>query len=99
MPRTVEEDHRMGQLHQCVVAGLAMSGTADSGLDGLRQVPVPLVPEVRLHLATDAIVLWARLEAEAGTKLASPFWASAWLGGQALARTYSIIEKSWLVAG
>jgi predicted nicotinamide N-methyase len=49
-------------------------------------VPVPLVPEIRLYLAEDAIVWWARMEAEAGTELVAPFWASAWLGGQALAR-------------
>lgn len=47
---------------------------------------VPLAPEVRLFLAEDAILLWARLEAEAGRRLPPPFWASAWLGGQALAR-------------
>jgi predicted nicotinamide N-methyase len=56
------------------------------GPDGLRLAPVPLAPEIRLHLATDAIVLWARMEAEAGMALVAPFWASAWLGGQALAR-------------
>ncbi|HCT78672.1 MAG TPA: protein methyltransferase [Micromonosporaceae bacterium] len=56
------------------------------GLDRLRLVPVPLVPEIRLYLADDAIVWWARMEAEAGTKLVAPFWASAWVGGQALAR-------------
>src|SRR5262249_19744815 len=84
MPRTVEEERRMGEHHRRIVAGLTRADTADPGLDGLHQVPVPLAPEIRLHLATDAIVLWARLEAEAGTKMASPFWASAWLGGQAL---------------
>jgi predicted nicotinamide N-methyase len=97
MPRTVEEDHRMGDLHQRFVAGLATAGTADSGLDGLRQVQVPLVPEIRLHLAEDAIVLWARMEAEVGTKLASPYWASAWLGGQALARY--VLDHREIVAG
>jgi predicted nicotinamide N-methyase len=44
------------------------------------------VPEVRLHLAEDAIVWWARMEAEAGDTLPPPFWASAWAGGQAVAR-------------
>ena len=44
------------------------------------------MPEVRLYLAKDAIVLWARLEAEAGRTLPPPYWASAWVGGQALAR-------------
>ncbi|WP_435829724.1 hypothetical protein [Micromonospora costi] len=41
-----------------------------------------LVPEVRLVKAEDAIVLWARLDAEAGHILPPPFWASAWTGGQ-----------------
>ena len=56
------------------------------GLDRLRLVEAPLVPEVRLHLAQDAIVWWARMEAEVGAVLTAPFWATAWAGGQALAR-------------
>ncbi len=63
-----------------------VSTSAGPCLDGLRVVRVPLVPEIRLHLAEDAIVWWARMEAEAGTELVAPFWASAWIGGQALAR-------------
>ncbi|MDQ7907800.1 50S ribosomal protein L11 methyltransferase [Phytohabitans sp. ZYX-F-186] len=47
---------------------------------------MPLAPEIRLFLAEDAILFWARLEAEAGRRLPPPFWASAWIGGQALAR-------------
>ena len=57
-----------------------------AGLDRLRLMPTPFVPEVRLHLAEDAIVWWARMEAAAGHALPAPFWASAWAGGQALAR-------------
>jgi hypothetical protein len=38
-----------------------------SGPDRLRLVRAPLVPEVRLHLAEDAVVWWARMEAEVGT--------------------------------
>ena len=88
----------MSEMHQRTLAGLATAAaTADSGLDGLRQVRVPLVPEIRLHLAADAIVLWARMEAEVGVKLASPFWASAWLGGQALARY--VLDHREIVAG
>lgn len=68
-----------------------------AGPDGLSLVPVPLAPEVRLHLATDPIVLWARMEAEAKSRLAAPFWASAWLGGQALARF--VLDQPALVAG
>ncbi|GIG00351.1 class I SAM-dependent methyltransferase [Catellatospora citrea] len=56
------------------------------GLDRLSLTPVPLVPEIRLHLAVDAIVWWARMEAEAGRSMPTPFWASAWAGGQAVAR-------------
>jgi predicted nicotinamide N-methyase len=67
------------------------------GLDGLRLVSVPLAPEIRLHLAVDALVLWARMEAEAGRALTAPFWASAWLGGQALARF--VLDHPELVAG
>lgn len=44
------------------------------------------MPEVRLHLAEDAILWWARMEAEAGVALTAPYWASAWAGGQAVAR-------------
>jgi predicted nicotinamide N-methyase len=71
--------------------------TRTGGLDGLDQVRVPLVPEIQLHLAKDSIVLWARLEAEAGTRLAAPFWASAWLGGQAVARF--ILDHPEVAAG
>jgi predicted nicotinamide N-methyase len=60
--------------------------SVEAGLDGLRLVPVPLAPVVRLHLAQDAVVLWARMEAAAGRQLVAPFWASAWIGGQAVAR-------------
>ncbi|MCO1597747.1 50S ribosomal protein L11 methyltransferase [Micromonospora sp. RHAY321] len=67
------------------------------GLDRLRLVPTPFVPEVRLHLAEDAIVWWARMEAAAGRTLAPPYWASAWAGGQALAR--HLLDHPELVAG
>ncbi|HEY2673614.1 MAG TPA: 50S ribosomal protein L11 methyltransferase [Rugosimonospora sp.] len=68
-----------------------------SGYDRLRLVPTPLVPEVRLHLAEDAIVWWARMEAEVGSVLTAPFWATAWPGGQALARY--LLDHPGTVAG
>src|SRR2546430_8395678 len=68
-----------------------------SGLDRLRLVEAPFVPEVRLHLAEDAIVWWARMEAEAGAVLTAPFWATAWPGGQALARY--VLDRPVTVAG
>ena len=49
--------------------------------------PAPLVPELRFHLADDADPIWGKDEAELqALGLASPFWAFAWGGGQALAR-------------
>ncbi|MGC5308801.1 class I SAM-dependent methyltransferase [Micromonospora zamorensis] len=68
-----------------------------TGLDRLRLVPTPFVPEVRLHLAEDAIVWWARMEAAAGHALPAPYWASAWAGGQALAR--HLLDHPELAAG
>ncbi|WP_442934307.1 class I SAM-dependent methyltransferase [Micromonospora sp. CPCC 205539] len=68
-----------------------------AGLDRLRLVPTPFVPEVRLYLAEDAIVWWARMEAEAGHALPAPYWASAWAGGQGLAR--HLLDHPELAAG
>jgi predicted nicotinamide N-methyase len=49
--------------------------------------PVPLTPEIQLHLAHEAVPLWQKTEEELGEiGLAPPFWAFAWAGGQALAR-------------
>ena len=54
---------------------------------GTRLTPVPLVPEIRLHQASDPISLWQRTEDASGrTGLDPPFWAFAWAAGQALAR-------------
>jgi predicted nicotinamide N-methyase len=48
---------------------------------------VPLVPDIRLHLAGDPISLWQRTELSSGrTGQDPPFWAFAWAGGLALAR-------------
>jgi predicted nicotinamide N-methyase len=52
-----------------------------------RLVPVPLVPEIRLHVAADAFELWQRTEQRADREqLPPPFWGFPWAGGQALAR-------------
>jgi predicted nicotinamide N-methyase len=54
---------------------------------GTRLMPVPLVPEIRLHQAGDPISLWQRTEEDSGRAgLDPPFWAFAWAAGQALAR-------------
>jgi predicted nicotinamide N-methyase len=47
----------------------------------------PLVPEIRLHLATEIVPLWRKTEEELERDgIPPPFWAFAWAGGQALAR-------------
>ena len=47
----------------------------------------PAVPELRLHLADDLEDTWARVQTErTDSGLPPPFWAVAWLGGQAVAR-------------
>jgi predicted nicotinamide N-methyase len=47
----------------------------------------PLVPEVRLHLATEVVPLWRKTEEELEAEgIPPPYWAFAWAGGQALAR-------------
>jgi len=47
----------------------------------------PLVPQVRLHLATEIMPLWRKSEEElAAMGVPPPYWAFAWAGGQALAR-------------
>ncbi len=58
----------------------------------------PLVPEVRLHLAHEAVPLWQKTEEElGGLGLPPPFWAFAWAGGQALAR--HVLDNPALVRG
>jgi predicted nicotinamide N-methyase len=56
-------------------------------LDRTRPGRAPSVPELELLLADDMEHAWASLQAELDdATLAPPFWAFAWLGGQALAR-------------
>jgi predicted nicotinamide N-methyase len=58
----------------------------------------PLVPEVRLHLASEVTPLWQATEATlAETGLPPPYWAFAWPGGQALAR--HVLDRPGLVRG
>ena len=48
----------------------------------------PLVPEIRLHLATEITPIWQATETVLLREgLPPPYWAFAWPGGQALART------------
>jgi predicted nicotinamide N-methyase len=56
-------------------------------LDNTGIMHPPHVPELRLHLATEAHDLWLKTEEELEEiGLPPPFWAFAWAGGQGLAR-------------
>lgn len=56
----------------------------------------PLVPEVKLHLATEITPIWEATEASlAAMNLPPPYWAFAWAGGQALTR-FLIDHPDWV---
>ena len=58
----------------------------------------PHVPELRLHLASEAHDLWLKTEDELEEiGLPPPFWAFAWAGGQGLARY--ILDNPDIVRG
>jgi len=58
----------------------------------------PLVPEIRLHLATEITPIWqASEDTLARGQVPPPFWAFPWAGGQALAR--HVLDHRDIVAG
>jgi predicted nicotinamide N-methyase len=58
----------------------------------------PLIPEIRLHLASEITPIWqATEETLARAALPPPFWAFAWAGGLALARF--LLDHQGLVSG
>ena len=58
----------------------------------------PLVPEIRLHLATEVVPLWRKTEEQLEAEgVPPPYWAFAWAGGQALARY--ILDNPEIVRG
>ncbi len=60
--------------------------------------PAPFVPELRLHLADEAVELWetTQVAVDRGA-LPPPFWAFVWAGGQAVAR--HLLDHPGCVAG
>lgn len=67
-------------------------------LDNTAVMSPPHVPEVRLHLADEAHVLWLKTEEELEEiGLPPPFWAFAWAGGQGLARY--VLDQPDIVRG
>jgi predicted nicotinamide N-methyase len=58
----------------------------------------PLVPEIKLRLATEITPIWQATETEMQeANLPPPFWAFCWPGGQALAR--HILDNPEIVRG
>jgi len=58
----------------------------------------PLIPEIKLHLASEMVPIWQATEEDlAAMGLPPPYWAFAWAGGQALAR-YTL-DNPEIVAG
>jgi predicted nicotinamide N-methyase len=56
----------------------------------------PLVPEIKLHLATEITPIWEATEATlAKMNLPPPYWAFAWAGGQALTR-FLMDQLDWV---
>ena len=56
----------------------------------------PLVPEIKLHLATEITPIWEATEASlAAMNLPPPYWAFAWAGGQALTR-FLLDHPDWV---
>jgi predicted nicotinamide N-methyase len=84
-------------------AGAGAAAGPGLGAPGLiqattRLTPVPLVPEIQLHLAAEPIEVWQHTEHALGrTGLPPPYWAFAWPGGQALGRY--VLDHPGAVAG
>ena len=67
-------------------------------LENTELLTPPLVPEIRLRLASEALPLWEKTEEELDAiGVPPPYWAFAWAGGQALAR--HVLDNPALVAG
>ena len=66
--------------------------------DNTELIAPSLVPEIKLHLASEVLALWHKTEEElVRIGVPPPYWAFAWPGGQALARY--ILDHPDLVAG
>jgi predicted nicotinamide N-methyase len=55
-------------------------------LQHTRLQQLPFLPELQLYLADEVTPLWRMTEEELGRQDALPYWAFAWVGGQAIAR-------------
>jgi predicted nicotinamide N-methyase len=63
-----------------------------------RLIAPPLVPEIKLYLADQITPLWEATEKGLDEKgIAPPYWAFAWVGGQAMARY--VLDHGAMFAG
>src|SRR5690242_4457546 len=84
----------MAGLWDRTMAGAGREMTVSTMLDPIAFVRAetiiaspPLVPEIRLHLASEIVPLWQATETHLTERgVPPPYWAFAWPGGQALAR-------------
>ncbi|TAN48538.1 MAG: methyltransferase [Rhodospirillales bacterium] len=64
-----------------------MSDPAQFVLSNTLLQSTPLLPEIKLHLASQVTPLWEATEASLQKEgLPPPYWAFAWVGGQAVSR-------------
>ena len=75
-----------------------MTNHADFIRSQTRLLPVPSLPSINLYQADEVTPLWLMTERDLETeRLAPPFWAFAWAGGQALARY--VLDRPDIVSG
>lgn len=74
-----------------------MTNPADFIFTNTTLLAPPLVPEIKLHLATEVVPLWRKTEEELEAEgVPPPYWAFAWAGGQALSRY--VLDHAHVVA-
>jgi predicted nicotinamide N-methyase len=69
-------------------------------LANARPAPVPLVPEIEVYQSPGFVAFWERLCQDAPVGVPAPpppYWATAWAGGQALARY--LLDRPEIVRG
>ncbi len=75
-----------------------MTNPRDFILGNTALIAPPLIPEIKLHLATEVVPLWRKTEEELEAEgIPPPYWAFAWAGGQALARY--VLDNAEIVRG
>jgi predicted nicotinamide N-methyase len=76
-----------------------IAGRVEFFLAHTTRCATPRVPEIVLHLGTEAVPLWDAIEERFGAAVAAapPYWGFAWPGGQAVAR--QVLDHPQIAAG